>query len=135
MTVNRSLFVFLLCISCFSINAQSVEITREDAEDVNQFANAIREVKTFSSKHIFVKLIECETIEEHSIRFDLYILVKERTDFSMTSKGSFWVNGDFRNPRNYQINTDMNRLSFEHGTREQPSTTILKISTSEIEAL
>jgi len=141
MIFTRSFLIFLLCLTCLSFNAQSVEITKEDSEDLNQFANSIRDIKTFSSKYTFVKLIECETIEKNpsnggsTIQFNLYIMVKERTDFSMISKGSFWVDGDFRDPRNYQISADMKKLTFQHGAKQQPATTILKISTSEIEHL
>lgn len=132
---RRSLFVFLLSLICLSFHAQAVEITKVESEEINQFADSIRDIKTFSSKYIFVKLIEFEFIEEHAIRFNLYFLVKERSNFSMITQNSFWVKGAFRDPRNYQMSSDMEQLTFEHGSKQQPSTSVLKISTSEIEVL
>lgn len=130
---KKSLFVFLLSLTCLSFHAQTVEIAKVESEEINHFADSIRDIKTFSSKYIFVKLIECEIIQEHAIRFNLYILVKERSNFSIITQGSFWLNGAYHNPRNYQMSSDMDRLTFEHGSIQQPSTTVLKISTSEIE--
>ncbi len=140
--MKQFILTFLIILSFgFLTIAQEISVTKEESDQLNSFANSIRNIEQFGSNYIFIKLFECgRSIGSYPglegmdiILFDFYISVKERTEELPTTYATFWVDGDFHNPRNYQFEAELRTLTFEHGTDNQPKATTLTISTTGIQ--
>ncbi len=126
----------------FRGTAQEITITTEGSNELNSFAESIRNIETFFNtepKPIAIRLFECgRTIGSlpeglDVVLYDFYISVKQATEENANGEfGWFWVTGHFIDPRNYKFEPQSQTLTFEHGTKVASKTTTLRISFNEI---
>lgn len=122
------LSILIFYILCLDVNAQDFKISTEKSYEINDFANSITEVKEFGSDYIAVKIIVAgreigghpELPGKDLVLYDLYLRIQERTKAYQTINGSFWVDGDFHNPRNFEFDPETKTLKFQEGTVENP---------------
>lgn len=122
------LSILVFCIAYLDLSAQDIEISTEKSNEINDFANSITEIKEFGSDYIAVKIIVAgreigghpELKGKDIVLYDLYLRIQERIKDYQTINGSFWVDGDFHNPRNFEFDPETKTLIFQEGTNENP---------------
>ena len=132
------LILTFLTFLTFEGTSQEISISTENSEELNTFAQSIRNIETFYNAEpqpIYIRLFECGRLigslsyGADVILYDFYISVKQATDNNSRGElGWFWVTGHFIDPRNYKFNPLSNTLSFEHGTEDSAATTTLSVS-------
>ena len=139
----KSAIFFFTIIFSFShwTYCQEIKVSKVTSDEINKFAESIRNVEQFKSDSIFVKCIESgfittDTIpgleDQDVVLYRLLIIVKEITQNDQLKSNIFWVDGNFYNPRNYQFSRKIKLLSITTGLEENPKIVNLKVSVEEI---
>ena len=133
------IFLYLLTLKG---TAQEITVTTENSDELNNFAQSIRNIEKFFNvepQPVYIRLFECSrligTLDSGlDVRlYDFYISVKQATvDKPNGEYGFFWVKGHFIDPRNYKFEPQNRTLTFEHGTEDSIKITTLTISSDEI---
>lgn len=137
-----ALIISLSISITYITDAQKIEISIENSNELNEFAASIRNIKTFLNMEpapISIRVFECGKAigslpeGQEVMLYNLYISVKEATEMKPIGElGYFWINGLFIDPRNYSFEPANRTLTFEHGAENSSTLTKFKISFSSI---
>lgn len=119
----------------FSGRSQSIEVIEENSKDNIQLLNSIGAVYEFSEAEFALKLIERSLITTTHVRGlegdvviqQLYLSVRKLVDDKTLTK-TYWVDGNYHNPREYTFDFQNQILSFNHGSVEYANIEKLKVS-------
>lgn len=142
---KKLIFIVFAFVNFLNLNAQG--ITFEVATNSNELTllHSIRGVERFNSQEPMptaILLIESGYLTTQKIAglegmdvvlHKLFISVRQLSNDGRTSEQSYWVDGNFYNPRNYKFDNRTQKLAFQHGTNELAKSTTLRLTPTAIE--
>ena len=133
------IFIAFILLGFLNSNAQAINVEVADNSNELTLLKSIRGIERFNSQEPLstaILLIESGYITTEEVAglegmdvllHKLFISVRQLTNDGRTSEQSYWIDGNFYNPRNYKYDGRTQMLTFQHGTEDltQPTTLIL----------
>ncbi|MEQ9099779.1 MAG: hypothetical protein RIF36_18105 [Imperialibacter sp.] len=116
--------------------AQKITVAESVDQEINSLLLSIRNTMQFGGDRVAIRLVESAYITTDEVAgldgdvvvHRLLISIQQMDDQEKTTHKSYWVDGNFFNPRTYKFDTATKRLTFLHGVDEQPKSTNLVIT-------
>ncbi|MEQ9413614.1 MAG: hypothetical protein RIF39_07275 [Cyclobacteriaceae bacterium] len=139
----RTLIILTFSIlTSLNLQSQNISIVEVENRDQSSLLMSIRGVKQFNTERSSIKIIEREYITSKEIVglegqdviiCKLFISIQLLTNEDQTFRKSYWVDGNFYNPREYSYLSTTKKLTFNHGTKEQIKSSTFVITETGLE--
>ncbi|MEQ9378127.1 MAG: hypothetical protein RIG68_23255 [Imperialibacter sp.] len=118
--------------------AQKITVAESVDLEINSLLLSIRHAMQFDGGRVAIRLVESAYITTDEVAgldgdvvvHRLFISIQQMDDQEKTTHKSYWVDGNFFNPRTYKFDAATKRLTFLHGADDQPKSATLVITTT-----